>query len=60
MPTDPTRGWKKLKIGEGHSPAKVGLRENSIVAFAFVDDEDDGDVLFEVEWPKDDEEMYDQ
>lgn len=60
IPNDPSRGWKKLKVGEdgSHNPTKAGLKNNSIVAFAFVEDEDDEDVQFEVEWPREDEEMY--
>ncbi|CAM1504872.1 Fc.00g024630.m01.CDS01 [Cosmosporella sp. VM-42] len=60
VPNDISRGWKKLKIGNGEStPTKLGLKNNSLVAFAFVDDEDD-EVDFEVEWPKEDEELYEQ
>ncbi|KAH8174706.1 hypothetical protein LIA77_06125 [Sarocladium implicatum] len=49
---DPTRGWKKLKIGEQGEvlPQKAGMKENSIVAFAFVDSSED-EPEFEVEWP---------
>lgn len=58
---DPTRGWKRIKKdGQGHeSPPDFGLKPNGIVAFAFVgEDEEDEDVVFEVEWPKEDDEMY--
>ncbi|KEY64622.1 hypothetical protein S7711_02826 [Stachybotrys chartarum IBT 7711] len=56
VPTDPTRGWKKLNVGEDEvfTPTKAGLKHNSIVAFNFVEDEEE-EVLFEVEWPRDEE-----
>ncbi|KAL7792082.1 hypothetical protein V8C37DRAFT_402492 [Trichoderma ceciliae] len=68
VPTDPSKGWKVLKLGEeaANTPTKCGLKDNSVVAFAFGsrddddddDDVDDGDVVFEVEWPQEDEELY--
>jgi hypothetical protein len=59
VPTDPTRGWKKLKIGEQgeFTPLKAGMKDNGIVAFAFVESLDD-EPRFEVEWPREDEEAY--
>ena len=59
---DPSRGWKRVKRSEDESatPTACGLKNNSIVAFTFVSNLEDEDVLFEVEWPKDDDEMYDQ
>lgn len=63
VPNDPSRGWKKLRTGDDDSstPAKCGLKNNSIVAFTFISDPDEDDeVLFEVEWPKDDDDMYEQ
>ncbi|UKZ80252.1 hypothetical protein TrVFT333_008009 [Trichoderma virens FT-333] len=68
VPTDPSKGWKPLKLGEdaANTPTKCGIKDNSIVAFAFApDDEDDmdaeeGDAVFEVEWPQEDEELYEQ
>lgn len=62
VPNDPSRGWKRLKIGEDeeYNPTKCGLKNNSIVAFAFLEDDDDDEVLFEVEWPKEDDELYEQ
>lgn len=62
VPNDPSRGWKTIKTGEDESstPTACGLKNNSIVAFRFVSGLEDEDVLFEVEWPKDDDEMYDQ
>ncbi|KAK9434675.1 hypothetical protein VB005_09457 [Metarhizium brunneum] len=62
VPNDPSRGWKRIRTGEDESstPTACGLKNNSIVAFSFVSGLQDEDVLFEVEWPKDDDEMYDQ
>ncbi|KAK0391780.1 hypothetical protein NLU13_1279 [Sarocladium strictum] len=59
VPTDPTRGWKKLKIGERgeFTPLKAGMKDNGIVAIAFVDSLGD-EAVFEVEWPREDEEAY--
>lgn len=59
VPTDPSRGWKKLKVGEQaeFTPLKAGMKDNAIVAFAFVEDLDD-EAVFEVEWPREDEEAY--
>lgn len=61
VPNDPSRGWKKLKVGEEqmYTPTKCGLKNSSIVAFTVVEgDVDEDDVLFEVEWPREDEEPY--
>jgi hypothetical protein len=62
VPNDPARGWKRIKTGEDESssPTKCGLKNNSIVAFTFVSGSEEDDVLFEVEWPRDDDEMYEQ
>jgi hypothetical protein len=68
VPTDPSRGWKVLKLGEdaANTPTKCGLKDNSTVAFTFGnrdDDSDDGeeeDAVFVVEWPQEDEELYEQ
>lgn len=58
-PNDPTKGWKKLNIGDGTStPTKLGIKNNNLLAFAVVDDEDDEHV-FEVDWPREEEE-YEQ
>ncbi|KAL6910101.1 hypothetical protein GGI43DRAFT_1177 [Trichoderma evansii] len=68
VPTDPSRGWKVLKLGEDafYTPTKCGLKDNSIVAFAFDSHDDEGDdgeeeeTVFTVEWPQEDEELYDE
>ncbi|KJZ75472.1 hypothetical protein HIM_05168 [Hirsutella minnesotensis 3608] len=61
IPTDPSKGWKKLNVGEGDifTPTKCGLKQNSIVAFTVISAEDQ-DIEFEVEWPKEDDELYEQ
>ena len=61
VPNDPSRGWKRLKTGqdEEYNPTKCGLKDNSIVAFALLEDDDD-EALFEVEWPKEEDETYEQ
>ncbi|PFH62166.1 hypothetical protein XA68_14835 [Ophiocordyceps unilateralis] len=58
VPTDPSKGWKRLQIGDDEdvTPTKCGLRNNSVVAFNLAAD----DVVFEVEWPREDEELYEQ
>ena len=59
---DPSKGWKRIQAGqdEVNSPTKCGLKNNSIVAFTFVLDPDEDDVIFEVEWPREDDELYEQ
>ncbi|PTB67762.1 hypothetical protein BBK36DRAFT_1168137 [Trichoderma citrinoviride] len=68
-PADPSKGWKPLNVGQdaSNTPTKCGLKDNSIVAFAFpLANEDEiealegGDVVFEVEWPQEDEALYEQ
>lgn len=60
VPNDPSRGWKKLSIGDDQekTPSKAGLKDNSVVAFTFAADGQADDADFDVEWPKDDDEMY--
>ncbi|KAM0262773.1 hypothetical protein ACHAQJ_001567 [Trichoderma viride] len=67
VPTDPSRGWKVLKLeGSTNTPTKCGLKDNSVVAFTFAsrsdysDDDEDEEVVFAVEWPQEDEELYEQ
>ncbi|KAF4334272.1 hypothetical protein FBEOM_11899 [Fusarium beomiforme] len=59
-PNDLSAGWVRLKTGNGEkTPTALGLKNNCLIAFAVVDGEDDVPV-FEVEWPKEDEELYDE
>ncbi|KAM0486349.1 hypothetical protein ACHAPX_001055 [Trichoderma viride] len=63
VPTDPSRGWKVLNIGEDAfgKVTEAGLKDNSIVAFMFDDVNPHAkDVAFPVEWPQEDEELYDE
>ncbi|KAJ6785225.1 hypothetical protein PWT90_02959 [Aphanocladium album] len=60
---DPSQGWKRINVGsdENYTPTKCGLKHNSLVAFMLVDDNEDvDDVVFRVEWPTEDEELYEQ
>lgn len=60
---DPSQGWKRLNVGsdEAFTPTKCGLKNNSLVAFMLVNEGDDlDDVVFEVEWPVEDDELYEQ
>ncbi|SPJ76334.1 uncharacterized protein FTOL_06065 [Fusarium torulosum] len=60
VPNDPSAGWVRLKTGnEESTPTKLGLKNNSLIAFAILDDEDD-EPEFDVEWPREDEELYEQ
>ncbi|ENH69400.1 hypothetical protein FOC1_g10011752 [Fusarium oxysporum f. sp. cubense race 1] len=59
-PNDPSSGWVKLKTGDGEkTPTALGLKNNSLLAFAVLDEEGDAPE-FEVEWPKEDEELYEE
>lgn len=63
VPTDPSRGWKVLNVGEDAfgNVTEAGLKDNSIVAFMFDDvNPHRKDVAFPVEWPQEDEELYDE
>lgn len=52
---DNIKGWRNLKIRDRDTPASKGLKDGSVLAFAFASDEEDPE--FVVEWPKlDDEE----
>ncbi|KAF4450944.1 hypothetical protein F53441_6005 [Fusarium austroafricanum] len=60
VPNEPQAGWVRLKIGDGEStPTKLGLKNNSLIAFTVLDDVDD-EPEFEVEWPKEDEDLYEE
>ncbi|KAJ4114789.1 hypothetical protein NW768_011343 [Fusarium equiseti] len=60
IPNDLSSGWTKLKTGNGeHSPTKLGLKNNSLIAFAVVRHEDDNPD-FEIEWPREDEDIYEE
>lgn len=51
-PTDPSQGWRNLRVSPTDTPIEKGLKDNCAVAFAFQDPEDaDANVHFDVEWP---------
>ncbi|PHH66219.1 hypothetical protein CDD81_7812 [Ophiocordyceps australis] len=56
VPTDPSKGWRKLDVGDDdeHNALKCGLKNNGIVAFAVGNDDGD-DINFQVEWPREEE-----
>lgn len=64
-PTDPSKGWKRLQTGKNdeNTPTKCGLKNNSILSFAVLkgdqpgEGDEDDEVVFEVEWPRE-EELY--
>lgn len=60
VPNDPTRGWKRLKYDdeEAANAATTGMKQNGIVAFSFLDNSDD-EAIFEVEWPMEEDDIYD-
>ncbi|KAG6122076.1 hypothetical protein E4U13_003332 [Claviceps humidiphila] len=61
VPNNPSRGWERVETGknDAYSAAKCGFKNNSSVAFAFVADPSD-DAEFEVEWPKYDDDLYEE
>ncbi|KOS18191.1 hypothetical protein ESCO_003330 [Escovopsis weberi] len=68
VPDDPSQGWKKLKLGarDSFTPSRCGVKDNSIVAFTFVSADgeeavlEDEDVQFEVEFPVEQEDYFDE
>lgn len=52
-PNDRYAGWKRLMFDEDQTAGRAGLKQNSIVAFTFVENADE-EPLFIVEWPKED------
>ena len=55
VPNSAEAGWKKIKFDEDQTALKTGLKQNSIVAFTFLESADD-EAEFLVEWPKEVEE----
>ncbi|KAJ6442525.1 vi polysaccharide biosynthesis vipa tvib [Purpureocillium lavendulum] len=65
VPNDPSRGWRRIKVGadEENTPTKCNLKDNDIIAFAIIDadqQDDEDEVRFEVEWPRVDDELYEE
>jgi hypothetical protein len=58
---DILQGWKPLAIESDDTPVSKGLKDNTMVAFAFATDGEDSaeDVNFEVEFPSYEEEDMD-
>ncbi|KAI0137683.1 hypothetical protein F4776DRAFT_623023 [Hypoxylon sp. NC0597] len=53
-PTDLSQDWNPLKAGKKDTPASKGLKDNSVVAFAFrpQDADEDYEVEFVVDFPR--------
>lgn len=53
MATDPSQGWRALKIGPKDTPTTKGVKDGMTLAFAFrhEDEEKPGQTPFEVEFP---------
>ena len=59
-PSDPTQGWKNLRLKGSEKPADLKIKNNAVVAFVLqAPDEVDETPVFEVEFPDPDEEMVD-
>ncbi|KAK8065010.1 hypothetical protein PG997_011757 [Apiospora hydei] len=56
--SDPTQGWKPLKVGSSDTLVSKGVKNGAMVAFAFKDD--DGEVDFEVHFPTYDDEIEEE
>ncbi|KAK8034040.1 hypothetical protein PG993_009035 [Apiospora rasikravindrae] len=56
--TDPTQGWKPLKVGSSDTVVSKGVKNGAMVAFAFKDEE--GEVDFEVHFPTYDDEVEEE
>ncbi|XXH06146.1 hypothetical protein Hte_012592 [Hypoxylon texense] len=63
VPLDPSQGWIPLDVMKKDTPTNKGLKDNDVVAFAFkpADADEDYETVFEVEFPRfdDDEEEDD-
>ncbi|KAI1374236.1 hypothetical protein F4677DRAFT_426522 [Hypoxylon crocopeplum] len=61
-PADLSQGWTPLKLREHDTPASKGIKDNSILAFAFrpQDTDEDYEVQFEVDLPSFEEDYEDQ
>ncbi|KAK3342000.1 hypothetical protein B0T25DRAFT_559761 [Lasiosphaeria hispida] len=59
VPADLAQGWKSLRAGEKDTVASKRLKDMGPVAFAFAgeEEEEEGDVVFEVELPALEEEF---
>lgn len=48
---DTSSGWKALKIGKNDTATTLGVKDNAVVAFTFLDDEDTRPNLASVDFP---------
>ncbi|KAI0853456.1 hypothetical protein F5Y00DRAFT_224714 [Daldinia vernicosa] len=62
IPTDLSQGWNPLEVGEKDTPVSKGIKDNSILAFAFCPEDADEDYEpdFTVDFPSFDEEIEEQ
>ncbi|KAI1772113.1 hypothetical protein F4818DRAFT_188528 [Hypoxylon cercidicola] len=62
VPIDLSQGWIPLNVGEQDSPTSKGLKDNSVVAFAFkpVDADEDYETIFKVEFPRFEDDYEDE
>lgn len=56
---EPQKGWSELGLRLGDSPKSLGVKDGGVVAFRFLnrDEDEDDDGEFQVNWPSF-EEMY--
>ena len=50
-PTDPSQGWKKLSVEEDDTLSVKGLKNNTVIAFAFLSPGEAASTDFDVEFP---------
>jgi len=55
-PSDPTQGWKNLRIAGDEKPVDKNIKNNTVMAFCLQESEDE-EPSFEVEFPDPDDEM---
>ncbi|KAI1464341.1 uncharacterized protein F4812DRAFT_443064 [Daldinia caldariorum] len=62
IPTDLSRGWIPLEVGETDTPASKGIKDNSVIAFAFCPEgaDESYEPEFTVDFPSFDEDMEGQ
>lgn len=57
-PSDPSQGWKDLRITGNEAPVDKGIKNNATLAFVIHDSDDpDSNPRFIVEWPSLDDEL---
>ncbi|KAJ9155869.1 hypothetical protein NKR19_g4381 [Coniochaeta hoffmannii] len=59
-PSDPTQGWKNLRITGDEKPVDKNIKNNAVVAFALqAPDDADENPTFDVEFPSPDDDIAD-